>query len=370
MLFNPEDNLILACLQQQPIIPKLDFNEECLIHRMGYHRVTSMVYQHLLNIDGLGIFSGKTQAQFKKHYQLNIGRNLAINYLTKKLSNILKAHNIEIMTFKGAMLIQSFPNYALVREMSDLDIIVKFEKIAQALDILSTAGFKSSTDLQSCQNKRKKWYLLNLSNAIPLRSTQLDIPDIMVELHWRLFSILNKTYWPEEHLWQRAKYCSDQGVYHLDPIDVLLHLCAHQCNDLQIYLYGLIDVAYILRYWGDKIDWIELISRAKSRRVLLHLVNILRLGHEILNTPLPALYSACLKPYEPQAEPGYHLLLERLFKKEVTESVPETISICRVFRRLENSTFWQRLWYETTSFIPMAISLRLGYYISRYSNPI
>ena len=183
MLFNAEDNLILACLQQQPIIPKLDFNEECLIHRMGYHGVTSMVYQHLLNIDGLEIFSGKTQGQLKKHYQLNIGRNLAINYLTKKLSNILKAHNIEIMTLKGAMLIQSFPNYALVREMSDLDIIVKFEQLNQALDILSYAGFKSSTDLRECQNKRKRWYLLNLSNAIALQSRQVNIPDIMVELH-------------------------------------------------------------------------------------------------------------------------------------------------------------------------------------------
>lgn len=364
----PEDQLILACLQQQPTLPKVEFDEAYLIHRLAYHNVTSIVYQHLLKIDSLKILSVETQAKLKEHYHLNIIYNLAISGLVKQISSTFKANNIKLTTLKGARLIQSFPDYALVREMCDLDILVEAKNLELALDLFSKVGFNGSVYLQQLQNQRRKWYLINLGNAIVLESTRVDIPNIIVELHHRLFSIRNTTYWSEEDLWRRAQYCSEQGVYHLDSIDALLHLCAHQCSDLRIYLYGLVDIAYILKYENDKIDWIEAISRAKSRKVLLHLVNILRLGHELLNSPLPAIYSECLKPYERQAEPGYYLLLERLFSKEKDERVfdiQEEISISRVFRRLENYTFWQRIWYETTSLIPTDISLRLSYYMSK-----
>src|SRR3712207_8622293 len=49
----PEDRFILVCLQGQPNLPKLDLDEDLLIHRMAYHKVTSMVYQHLLKTDNL-----------------------------------------------------------------------------------------------------------------------------------------------------------------------------------------------------------------------------------------------------------------------------------------------------------------------------
>src|SRR5919199_1575503 len=122
-----EDQFILACLQHQQSLPELDIDEDFLIHRMKYHRVTSMVYQHLLQIDELHRLSAKTQASLKEHYQLNLGRNLAISYLVKRISKILAENNIETMTLKGATFIESFPDYALAREMSDLDIIALIE---------------------------------------------------------------------------------------------------------------------------------------------------------------------------------------------------------------------------------------------------
>ena len=361
-----EDKFILTCLQHQPSLSELDFDEDLLIHRMKYHRVTSMVYQHLLKIDGLHIFSQKTQAKLKEHYYINIYRNLAISSLVKQISHVLGENNIETMTLKGAMFIQSFPDYALVREMSDLDIMVKPEKLYQALELLSTLGFEDAENFRLCKSKRKNWSIQYASNALCLQSQRSDIFPILIELHWQLFSIFNQTNWAEKDLWNRAKYSSENEVYSLDPGDALLHLCAHQCNDLQIYFYGLVDVANLLMLWSEKLDWFEVIHRAKLQRILLHLVNILRLCNELLNTPLPEVYLTSLKSYELAAQPGYDFLLNRLFQKEFLENADEATSLLKVFRRLEYSNFWQGLWFELKLLIPLGIRLRLDYYIARH----
>ena len=338
----PEDRLILSCLQQQKSILKINIDEELLIHRLNYHHVSCIVYQHLMNINSLEIFSPQTQTKLKEHYYLNISRNLIISHLIKKVSSILSKNNIEVITLKGGMFIELFSNYALVREMSDLDIMVKSTELDKALDVLFASGFKD------CENAIEKpsWYSRIYENAITLYSSQPGTSDIVIELHWQLFGqILNNTYWSEQDLWERAKYCSDKNIYYLDPIDVLLHLCAHQCNNLNIYLYGLVDIAQVLNTWSAQIDWLEVFYRAKSQRLLLHLVNMLRLVNELLNIPFPQEYFALFQFYEQQAEPGYKLLLERLFLKEATESNYVSLSIVKVFRRLEYSNFWQLLWY-------------------------
>ncbi len=360
-----EDQFILACLQHQPKLPELDFDEDLLLHRMKYHRVTSMVYQHLLKIDSLHVLSLQTQAQLKEHYYINIYRNLAISSLVKQISNILKINNIELMTLKGAMFIQAFPDYALVREMSDLDIMVKPEKLYQTLELVSTLGFEDADNFRLCKNKRKNWSIQYASNAICLQSRRSDIPPVLVELHWQLFSIFNQTNWSEIDLWNRAKYSSENEVFHLNPVDALLHLCSHQCNDLQIYFYGLVDVDNFLRLWIEKLDWLEVIHHAKSQKNLLHLVNILRLSHELLNTPLPEIYFTSLKSYELAAKPGYDFLLNRLFQKEFIENADEAAALLKVFRRLEYSNFWQGFWFELKLLIPLGIRLRLDYYIAR-----
>jgi hypothetical protein len=213
----PEDQIILACLRHEQSLPELDFDEDLLIHRLDYHRVTSLVTQHLLKVNRLDILSAKAQAKLKEHYQINIYRNLAITYLVKKISKVLGENNIETMTLKGATFIHSFPDYALVREMSDLDIMVKSKKLYQALEVLSTIGLEYSGYFSS-KSKIKKWYYQSRANAIILQSKQSDLPDVMVEIHWHLFSVLNYTNWSEKDLWDRAKYCPENEVYHLDPL--------------------------------------------------------------------------------------------------------------------------------------------------------
>jgi hypothetical protein len=364
-ILRAEDRFILACLQHQPSLPELDLDEDLLIHRMKYHRVTSMVYQHLVQIDALHILSAKAQASLKEHYQLNIGRNLAISYLVKQISKALAENNIETMTLKGSTFIESFPDYALVREMSDLDIMVKSPKLHQSIEALSTLGLEYTGYFTSNRSNLKKWYYRATTNAITLFSQQSYTPNILVEIHWRPFATINHTVWSEKELWKRAKYYPENNVYQLDPTDALLHVCAHQCNDLQIYLYGLIDVANILRYWGEQIDWDEAINRAKSQKLLLHLVNILRLSNELLKTPLPDVYFSYLQSYESKAQPGYQFLVERLFHKEFIDDWPEAMAKIQVFRRLEYSNSWQRLWCELNFMFPKYIFLKLIHTIAK-----
>jgi hypothetical protein len=362
----PEDQFILACLQQQVSLPELDFDEDQLIHRMDYHRVSSMVYQHLLKIDGLHILSAKTQSQLKEHYHLNVYHNLAISSLVTQITKILGENNIETLALKGAMFLESFPNYALVREMSDLDIMVKPEKLEQALEVLFKRDFEDLVGFRESKSQRKKWSIQTCCNAIPIKNQKSSFFDILIEVHWQLFSANNQTLWSEKDLWERAQYCSKSKIYKLDPIDIILHLCAHQCNDLQIYLYSLVDVANVLKFWGRKIDWAEVIYRAKSQRLLFHLVNVLRLSNELLNAPLPEVYFTSLQSYELKAQPGYNFLLERLFQKELIENSSEANSLLKVFRRLEYSNFWHGLWFELKLPIPLGIRLRLNYYIGRH----
>jgi hypothetical protein len=249
--------------------------------------------------------------------------------------------------------------------MSDLDIMVKPHKLYQTLEVLHGIGFEYTENFKA-KNKIQKWYYLNRANAIQIQGKQSSIIDILIEVHWQLFSALNNTIWSKKDLWNRATYSTSLGIYHLDSIDTLLHLCAHQCNDLKIYLYGLVDVDNFVSLFGKKIDWYEVIYRAKSRKVLLHLYNVLRLSHELLNTPIPYEFFTLCKSLEVKSQSGYIFLIERLFQKEYLESGSEIISILNVFRRLEYSNLWQRLEGEIKLLIPQAVRLSLSYPIGRH----
>jgi len=334
----PEDALILACLAGQSKLPSTPFDEAALCHRAAYHRVTSTVYQHLQHYDCL---SAATMAQLKTSYQANIGRNLALGHLLTTLTDILRSAGIDLMVLKGGLLIQSFPDYALSRRMIDLDILVRRQDLYRAYRVLAEAQFQPL--FAPPQAWLQPYYTFFL-NAFPLLGK--DFPDLLVELHWQLFiPSLHASRWDEADLWQRAIQ-APAGYYQPDPGDALLHAVAHQCADLKIYLSGLVDLAWMIEHWGDQLDWPAIRDRAAQRRILLHLVNMLRISHELLNVPLPEGYDRLFQPLEAEARPGYELLLTRLFNQEYTENFSETLILLKTFRRLEGLSPQAKFWFE------------------------
>ncbi|WP_287128835.1 nucleotidyltransferase family protein [Candidatus Cyanaurora vandensis] len=336
-----EDQVLLACLRGQPV-PELALDEAHFCHRLNYHRVTALVYQHLVATDTLTRLTPATQTHLKATYQRNIGHNLAISHLLTSITQILQKQGLRVMALKGALLIACFPDYLLRRQMLDLDILVRFEDLYPAYQALQAAGY------QTTQPYRFLWQpLYNYTlNAIPLMGTRPEIPPVLVELHWQLFiPVINNTRWSMAELWQQAE-SSSSGFEQPDPTDVLLHLVAHQCTDLKIYLSGLVDVAQLLSHWADRLDWEEVVHRARRRHILMHLVNILRLTHELLQVPLPACFPTLGQPHLARATPGYNLLLERLFVQEYTENFRQTLRIIQPLRRLEDPAWGWQLWHQ------------------------
>jgi hypothetical protein len=128
-------------------------------------------------------------------------------------------------------------------------------------------------------------------------------------------------------------------------MDTLLHLCAHLCNDAKIFLYSLLDVVNVLTYWESEIVWEDLIRRASAQGILFHLINVLRLSHELLGQALPDVYEAHLKPYEKQAEPGYQLIIDGFSQQDFSTGNVLAAERFEAFRSLEGFSIWRYIRY-------------------------
>jgi hypothetical protein len=253
-----------------------------LVARCKAQRVGPIVYQRLTTA-GLSAKPPSDVLQtLQRRYRSNAIRNLWLQEALHAAVTACRGAGIEMIVLKGAHLAAHVYDNPALREMGDVDLLVRRAQLDTALGALQAAGFRSSTPMPHDIAER-----VDHSKHVP----RLERGKAALELHWTIFP----PSWGEtteiDGVWSRAvpTRIAQVDTRALGLEDSLLYLCGHAAYDhrFEFGLRPLCDLDRLIRREGHGVDWPTVIERAgtwgRQRGVYL----ALRLAADLMRTPVP-----------------------------------------------------------------------------------
>jgi hypothetical protein len=256
--FHSENQLLLICigiklndesLQKAKTLVNADLNWNYILKMSSLHRIAPLLYQNLKTIDKNNAIPQSVMGGLRKAYQANRERN---KHFYKELAVALKAFKdagIEVIVLKGAALAKTvYQNFAL-RQMGDIDLLVREENQQQPYPILESLVKKG---------------VISSIYHFEIESVHHDITMDHV------YNLDLKRIW-QDSIPAKIAGC-DTSV--LAPEDCLLSLCVAFCRKGFGSLRLLHDIMKVLEYNKKLINWDKLIKLAKESRLDIPLYTV------------------------------------------------------------------------------------------------
>ena len=246
------------------------------------HGVMPLLYQSLSQTCVEAV-PASTLTKLQAKFYANVGQNLALTSELLKILELLAAHNIPAIPFKGPVLAVCAYGSLALRQFTDLDLLIHKQDALKIKQLLLAQGYQrvSSPTLTATQE------LMYLQAACEYRFISND-GRVALEPHWgftktKLGSSLNP-----EPLWHRLQSTMLVGtlVPNFAPEDTLLIICLNGTKDRWASLNRICDVAELIGR-HPQLNWQATIERAQvigcQRMLLLGLL----LAGELFAIELP-----------------------------------------------------------------------------------
>ena len=182
---------------------------------------------------------------------------------------------IEVAPFKGPAIAWSLYESPALRQMSDLDLLVRPADAQRAVDLLVASGCRPwySTDLR----------FFGSNGELPLTSPA----GVPVDLHWALAPAWFRYALDLDRFWSRLVTVSIAGrpMRSLAPEDLLVFLCIHGAKHFWCSLHWLCDLARLID--RSALDWDALMEYSRARRVSRTVSAGLLLAADMLGAGVP-----------------------------------------------------------------------------------
>ncbi|MCS6860091.1 MAG: nucleotidyltransferase family protein [Abditibacteriales bacterium] len=213
--------------------------------------------------------------QLRDRFYTNVENNLSLTGELVNFLNLLEAHGIPAIPFKGPVLAASVYGNLALRQCGDLDILVHERDVQRAKELLMSQGYRHNAH---------PWEGYFLQSELVRQDGRVS-----VDLHW---GIAPKDYTCQpnpEYVWERLVPVSLLGttVLTLSPEDSLLLLCAHGTKEYWQRLNRICDVAELVRH-RPQLNWGEVLQQARRLRSERMLYLSLHLANDLLGATLPA----------------------------------------------------------------------------------
>ncbi|WP_299413664.1 nucleotidyltransferase family protein [Acaryochloris sp. IP29b_bin.148] len=253
-------------------------NWPLFLEQVEHHWVMMQIYPHLKQWCSSTI-PASLLSQLEVTYFANTARNLLLVTELLKLLQLLTAHDIVAIPFKGPILAVSAYGHLARRQFSDLDILVAPADFHRALALLNEqAGYQ----------KLPTTYRL-YPHEYPLVSAD---GNIFIDLHQQIAGKDFFTFPLQfEEMTQRLQDITllHASVPCFHPEDVLLILCVHGSKHGWELLSWICDFATFVHIHAD-LDWSRLYQKAQTLGCDRMLSIGLTLSNELLGVPIPANY--------------------------------------------------------------------------------
>ena len=280
---------------------------EHLLRIADEHSMMPLLFWHLADAPP-ELVPATVLARLRERFHHNAQRNLFLTAKLIKLLDLLKAHELPAIPYKGLVLAASSYGNLALREFIDLDLLVHKRDVPRAKELLSAAGYQPQFRLTRAQEAAFLRY--NCEHGLVHGDD-----GSMVDLHWAITERFFSFPLDPECLWERLHRVPLGGsdVPTFSPEDSLLILCVHGSKDAWERLKYVCDVAGLVRTHQD-MDWRRVVERAgrlgSERMLFLGLL----LARDLLEMPLPEEVSR-----RAHADPAVEVLVrqmsERLFRR-------------------------------------------------------
>lgn len=276
----------------------VDIAREQRVAPLTWHRIKQ---KHLE-----GRIPKSTASALEKSFHSNVIRNLDLAAQARLLTTALTDRNIPVIFLKGIALAGTIYNMPALREMNDLDLLVRPEHLHPAASILEEMGYRPMTTIAAETNDPDQHHL----------PAFLKPGSAKVEAHWNLANSGKSYSISPEVLWTRAVPFTVAGAWawSLSDEDLLLHLCLHASYLHQFY-FGLrpsCDITAVLDCRGTSLDWNAVVERAIQWRWQRGVYLSLYLAHILLNASVPEEIFTALRPPD-ISKPVIEACLDQIF---------------------------------------------------------
>ncbi len=307
----PEIALLVSCAraylhvddqnQVRQSVGNVDLDWGNVFKLAHFHRMLPLLHKVLLSIPSEALPDYVLPKLYG--YQLrNIKHNFSLLKELTKFLDILDAHHIKAITFKGPMTAISAYGDLSLRSFSDLDVLVHPDVFFKLRSIAKTHGYKSDLLMAVTERKcleklspqeqesyfrsQKEYSLVNPENR-----TFIDVHQGFLS---KRFSALFDTQW----VWEYTQIVEIGGhqVLGLTPEIQILVSCVQGVEDPWHQLGKLFDVAILINRHPN-LDWQELVAIAKKIDALPSLLLCLCLIRDLYGISLPDIVQEPLKSF-------------------------------------------------------------------------
>jgi hypothetical protein len=232
----------------------------------------------------------------RARYLANGGRNLMLSSELKRILDAFDTNAMQVVPLKGAYLAYEVYERPSMRQMLDLDLLVKWDDMPKAITILETLGY-IATGTFHWDDECRRFDHHGPGYWHPSGS--------IVELHWNIIdahSIGEREIAIGEIFILRARpgFLLETKTYLLTPEDLILHSVIHQTlhHTFHLGIREFYDIKQIYEKFHDNINWGLLISSAKELKIQRPVMLILILTDLITGSDITKKMNQEGFPYE------------------------------------------------------------------------
>jgi hypothetical protein len=208
----------------------------------------------------------------ESHYYKTLQKNTVLYHHLSQLLIRFNKENITVVGLKGIFLAETVYEDIALRQLSDIDILIKKKDVSKCTEILTAMGFEFDTSFV------KSDFITDMRDGkhLPMLVKQ----GVGVELHTHLIGKDNACTISTQDFWNSTRPGNLSGlpVLHFHPHYLLLHIILHADEHFasaKIHFIGYIDIARIIETYKKEINWnvfTELCdSYSCSNQVFIHL---------------------------------------------------------------------------------------------------
>ena len=262
-------------------------------------------------------------ADWHRLYKINAWRNFRLLGELVRVTDLLQSHGIVAVPLKGLILSNLAYGDIALRQLYDLDLLVRRQDMPEVKQVLVAKGYSLLTPLTPSQERLHLRYDHELQFVYQKFSKLMEL-----DIHWRFPDFLSGGL-KAETAFRRKILVTLEGrqVYSLAPVDMLLFLCLHGSWHVWLKLSLVNDVARWLKS-QDPWDWQGLLQYADRLGMRRRLLLGLSLATDLLGASVPYEVAAMVR-----SDPVLLGLNESLKKKLLSHAiVDETFAERNLFQ--------------------------------------
>lgn len=360
----PEEQILILALQQKEDRDTLERmmdamspeTAERLVGCATRHEVLTLLCSRLKQMDLFLLLPERLRQRLDNTVYHYTGKVIRFSHECSQVVQLLQSHGIDVMLLKGAHLGELVYGNPVLRQMLDIDILVREPDLLKAADILLASGY--TTDHPDMKEAVSEW----MNHLHHLFHLHRERSPVQLEVHSSIYPPNSAVLLDidVEGLWNRSKMVTLNGqtVRVLSVEDALLYVTVHLAYSHGFYsiLKALADIRVLVD--TAAIDWDLLYARASVWKAEKGFLLSLLLASWLLGLPLPASIAAAIERTGTERIAGEVALF--LFS-EHEQFQPHTRPLAYLGRFDGLTVKIRQIWYRT--------GYPVQWIISRFSRP-